>query len=282
MSAATPAPPTSAGPVRQQRVVLVLGGIIAAVVVAYVWVLPMVGGLLALRVPVEWERQLGDAVADELAPADAVCGDPVLVGALDDLVARLAGSLPDSPYEFRVSVVDDTLVNAFAAPGGRIMVMRGLLERTETPEELAGVLAHEMQHVELRHGTRALLRQLPVQAVLAVVGGGGGGGAALVGTLGALRFSRGDESEADAEGMRLLLAAGVDPQGMIDFFDELESITGSAPATLTYFSTHPATGERRARLAELAEGAAASTPLATAAEWSEIAGRCRAGAEPGV
>jgi predicted Zn-dependent protease len=260
----------------QRRVLLVLVGTIAAVIAGYFWALPAVGGLLALRIPVAWERDLGDAVADELAPAHAVCDDPRLVGTIDGIVARLASGLTERPYEFRVSVVDDTLVNAFAAPGGRIVVMRGLLEVSETPEELAGVLAHEMQHVQLRHGTRAVLRQLPVQAVSAVLGGGEGT-AALVGTLGVLRYARGDESEADREGMRLLLDTGIDPRGMIDFFETLDAQTGANAPALTYLSTHPATEERRARLAEMAaEASAPSTALITDVAWSEVVTRCRA------
>jgi predicted Zn-dependent protease len=244
----------------------------------YFWVLPALGGLLALRVPVEWERELGDAVADELAPADALCDDPTLVAAVDGIVRRLTASLPGSPYEFRVSIVDDTLVNAFAAPGGRIMVMSGLIRSASSPEELAGVLAHELQHVELRHGTRALMRALPLQAAMSVVGGSADGTAALVGTLGVLRYARGDESEADREGMRLLLAAGIDPRGMITFFDTLSVRTEATPAALTYFSTHPATEERRTRLTDLAaEATAAPAPIALPEEWSVVRARCRVG-----
>jgi len=259
------------------RTGLWIGGTVAAVVAAYFWLLPAMAGLLALRVPLQWEVDLGNAVADELAPAENVCDDPRLVATVESIVSRLAASLPDSRYDFRVSVVDDTLVNAFAAPGGRIIVMRGLLENSATPEELAGVLAHEMQHVELRHGTRALLRALPLQMAVSVLGGGSDGSAALVGTLGALSYARGDESEADEEGMRLLLAAGVDPAGMISFFETLGQRAEEVPAALTYFSTHPATQERRARLTELAaEASAAPTPLAVSGDWSEVRAGCRA------
>jgi len=254
-----------------------IAGTIAAVLASYFWVLPAIGGLLALRVPVAWEVDLGNAVADELAPADAVCDDPAVVSAVEGIVSRLAASLPASPYEFRVSVVDDTLVNAFAAPGGRILVMRGLLENSATPEELAGVLAHEMQHVQLRHGTRALARALPLQAAISVLGGSAGGAAAMAGTMGALRYARRDESEADREGMGLLLAAGIDTAGMITFFETLEAEVGSTSPALTYFSTHPATEDRRAALSELAsEASAPSTPIALDADWSTIAVSCRA------
>jgi predicted Zn-dependent protease len=262
---------------RRSRAPLWIGGTVAAVVAAYLWVLPAIGGLLALRVPVAWEVDLGNAIADELAPADARCDDPTLVGAVESIVARLATALPESPYAFRVSIVDDTLVNAFAAPGGRIVVMRGLLQSSATPEELAGVLAHEMQHVELRHGTRALARALPLQAALSAMGGSAGGAAAMAGTLGVLRYARGDESEADREGMRLLMAAAVDPRGMITFFETLEAEAGSTSPALTYFSTHPATEDRRAELSRLmAESSGRSSPIELPAEWSALAASCHA------
>jgi Zn-dependent protease with chaperone function len=76
---------------------------------------------------------------------------------------------PGSPYHVRLLVADSPVVNAFAAPGGRIVVFRGLLEKTGRPEELAGVLAHEMQHVVLRHPLEAILRQISLRALAAVL-----------------------------------------------------------------------------------------------------------------
>jgi Zn-dependent protease with chaperone function len=264
----------SARPLQRPRVMLWVGGTISALVGGYLWALPTFAGLLAAFVPLGWEVDLGNAVADRLAPSESLCDDPRLNAALDRIVARLEGSLTASPYDFRISVVDDSLVNAFAAPGGRIVVMRGLLESSATAEELAGVLAHEIQHVELRHGTRAILRALPLQAAVSMIGDGRG--AALIGMFGALSYARGDESEADREGIRLLQAAGVDPQGMIAFFEKLDAQQGSTPAPLTYFSTHPATEERRATLAELAkEGSLRATPIALPADWITIRASCR-------
>ena len=76
---------------------------------------------------------------------------------IDELVLTLTKALPSNPYAFRVSVVDSPVVNAFAAPGGYIVIYKGLLKYTKSPEELAGVLAHEIEHVIHRHVTRMLL-----------------------------------------------------------------------------------------------------------------------------
>src|SRR5207244_2410003 len=117
-----------------------------------------------------------------------------------------------------------------AAAGGQVIRVRGLLERTRTPEELAGVLAHEIQHVLRRHATRMLLQHTSAGLMLAAVSGDISGAMAYglesARVLGALRYSRQYEAEADVEGLRMLLAAGVDPEGMIAFFETLRAEEG--------------------------------------------------------
>src|SRR5438270_501081 len=108
--------------------------------------------------PVQWEAQLGQDVMEEVTRRTERCGDPQLATALEEIVATLTTAWTPSLYTFRVTVLDVPAINALAAPGGYIAVYRGLLEKTEAPEELAGVLAHEMQHVLHRDATRALIR----------------------------------------------------------------------------------------------------------------------------
>jgi predicted Zn-dependent protease len=175
--------------------------------------------------------------------------------------------------------VDDSSVNAFAVPGGRMVIYRGLLARTGRAEELAGVLAHEMQHVLLRHGTRAALREIPIRVFVSMVAGdlvGAREAARALGTLGVLRYGRRDELEADREGLRLLQAAAVDPGGMVAFFDTLAAAGPDLPRGFAYMSTHPPTAARRAGLAALATATpAAWTPL-DVGDWTALRDRCRA------
>ncbi|MFQ5520819.1 MAG: M48 family metalloprotease, partial [Candidatus Methylomirabilia bacterium] len=124
-------------------------------------------------------------------------------------------------------------------------------------EELAGVLAHELQHILRRHATRALLQQASTGLLLTALAGGGGGSGAYglesARMLGALAYSRHTEAEADTEGMRMLLAAKIAPGGMIAFFQVLAKEGGDAPALLSYASTHPNPGHRIERLKSLAK-----------------------------
>jgi predicted Zn-dependent protease len=266
---------------RRQLTILAAGGAIVLAAVIYLWVIPFVADRVAMRVPVAWEEQLGRGAVTYLAPPEKRCEDPKLTAAVNAIVAQLTAAAPPSPYTFRVYVVDLPIFNAFAAPGGYVVVFRGLLERTRTPEELAGVLAHELQHVLHRHTTRAILQHTSSGLLLAALTGDVTGplayGLQTARTLGQLRYSRGAEEEADTDGLKMLLAARVDPAGMIAFFDVLERKSGSGPEALKYLSTHPSGRDRMATLTTLA----ASSPiqrvkLLSEEDWSQLRNLCGA------
>jgi len=245
----------------------------AASAITYLWVIPAVAGSMAAFVPVEWEEALGRSVVAQTVDSAAVCPVPE---ALDRLVARLATTRP-GPYVFRVTLVNDSVVNAFAAPGGYIVLHRGLVDLTETPEELAGVLAHEMQHVLLRHGTQAVLREIPLQLLLTAVTSDAGLGRQFAGAaarLGSLRYGRDAEEAADRAGATMLRDARVDPAGMVTLFQRLEARQGDVPRVAVYLSTHPRTEARIERLQALAADAPASVPLMDGEGWAAIRGAC--------
>jgi predicted Zn-dependent protease len=253
--------------------------VVALTVVIYVWGIPALATLVAARVPVGWEERLGQAAVEQLAPAARRCVDPGRQARIEAIVARLMAPLPSRPYTIRVVVVDDGRVNALAAPGGWIVVFRGLLERTGTAEELAGVLAHEIQHVLRRHATRTLIQHASMALLVSALAGDPTGalGFGIEGarSLAALEYSRQFETEADVEGLQLLLAAGIDPGGMITFFESLARPSAGTPALLTYLSTHPSPDDRLARLRALARSApAAAAPLMTREEWRAVAAMC--------
>ncbi len=268
---------------RWRRLVGLAVAALALLAGGYFSVLPVVADAVARRVPVSWEEQLGDDVAAPLAAAAGVCDDSAVVGAVTAIVTRLSTALPEQRYRFRVQVLEGPQVNAFAVPGGRIAVYHGLLSRTGRAEELAGVLAHEMQHVIRRHGTRAILREIPIRVFVGLMAGdlvGVREAAGALGTLGVLRYGRRDELEADREGLALVTAAGIDPAGMVAFFDTLAAVGADVPRGVAYLSSHPATAERRARLTARAAGAPAATRTALdLGDWSAVKNRC--GADPG-
>src|SRR5688572_15777239 len=138
-------------------------------------------------------------------------------------------------------------------PGGVVVVHTGLIAATRRPEELAGVLAHEVQHVELRHSLRGLIKDLGLRGLWSYatgdLGGTVAGQAAL--ELTSLRFSRDDEREADGHGLDAMIAAGIDPAGMPDFFRVMAEKSGDAPAA--FLSTHPLSEDRERELRQRLE-----------------------------
>ncbi|MDR4469678.1 MAG: M48 family metallopeptidase [Nitrospira sp.] len=228
--------------------VIVIGGVL------YLWGIPGLASVIAPRVPVAWETRLGETVIEHLAPLSARCMDPARTETLDTIVAALM-SQAQSPYAMRVVVVRESKINALALPGGFIVVFSGLLERTDTPGQFAGVLAHELQHILKRHTTRAIIEQASTSLLLAVIGGDFSGamtyGLEGARTLGRLQYSRQFEEEADAEGLRMLQAAGLDPHDMIAFYQTMKEKASDPPGIWAYFSTHPSTEDRIKKLTSL-------------------------------
>ncbi len=268
---------------RRLRLGLTVGAGVAVLAITaaiYLWGIPFLAALVAARVPVAWEERLGAAVVEQVAPTAQRCDEGGRLRRIDEIVTRLAGALAaPSPYRLRVSVVQSATVNALAAPGGYMVVFKGLLDQTESAEELAGVLAHEMQHIQQRHATKMLVQHASTGLLLMALTGDVTGvmayGLESARVLGQLQYSRLAEQEADREGMRLLLAARVDPAGMLAFFERLER-KDRGPAVLTYLSSHPSFEDRIGRLKALAAGAPPASKLLPDYDWRDIRSICPA------
>jgi predicted Zn-dependent protease len=279
--------PETAGAFRapsRRHAVLVAGTTAALATVAvalalWAWGIPRLADVAATRVPVAWEVALGEATVAQLAPAAVRCGDPARQRRIDDIMDVLLRAGPPSGYPFRVIVVDRPVVNALATPGGFIVVFRGLLERTDNAEELAGVLAHEIQHVLHRDATRAILRHASTGVLLAALVGDVSGvvafGVQTARVLGDLRYSRDAERAADVDGLRLLRAASVDPAGMLAFFGAMQKQEGAPGGAARYLSTHPPSADRLQVLRALAAaGDRPSVKLLPDYDWSDIRKIC--------
>ena len=255
------------------------GAVLAVTAAIYVWGIPALAAVVAPRVPVAWEESVGRSAIGYMAPPDRRCGDPQLGAAMDAIVRRLTQSAPPSPYSIQVYVVRRPVVNAHALPGGSVVIFTALLQETSSPEELAGVMTHELQHVLQRHTTRAVIQDASTGLLLMALTGDVTGplayGLQTARTLGELRYSRRAEDEADVEGMKMLLAARIDPAGMIAFFDKLRQEEGATPKPLTYLSTHPEPAERIAHLRAMAQAwKGTPEPLLPGEEWTTLIRRC--------
>ncbi|HEX8285335.1 MAG TPA: M48 family metallopeptidase [Pyrinomonadaceae bacterium] len=180
----------------------------------------------------EQDIELGEASAEEIRRQLVVVSDERTEAYVQRLGERLAAEAPGFKFPYKFVVVASPEVNAFALPGGYVFVNEGAIQAARTEGELAGVLAHEIAHVSLRHGTtqasRAYLAKTGLNVLSALPGalqGYVGRLAAVVGGAEADKFflesNRDAEAQADAEGARLMAAAGYDPRDMAEFFERL-------------------------------------------------------------
>lgn len=206
------------------------------------------------RIPIEWEQKLGETVYQDFLSKETVLKEGPAVSAVQEMTQRLTEKIPHNPYKFQISVVQSPVVNAFALPGGYVVVFTGLMTKAESGEEVAGVLSHELNHVLQRHGLERMVKMLGLAAVVGIVLGDQQGVLGLAKQVGmelvTLKFGRAQETEADVTGIRLLSDARIAPDGMIRFFERLSD---KDKARVEVFSTHPMSAGRAERLkAELA------------------------------
>jgi beta-barrel assembly-enhancing protease len=259
-------------------------GAVGLTAILYLWGIPAMAIAIAPFVPAAWEDHLGGEMVKQIAPSETRCTDPERLEMLYKIVDTLIAPFPDQPYTFRIVVLNDPTVNALAAPGGHVIILRGLMELTQSAEEMAGILAHELQHILKQHTTKALLQDASTGILLAALAGDVSGALTFAlesaRTLGMLRYSRQYEDESDLEGMQMLLAAKIDPNGMVTIFEKLEEEGLKTPDFLKYLSTHPATDDRIEKLRALAR-TSEHTPvkLLPDYEWTDIHKMCPASAE---
>lgn len=209
----------------------------------YFYILPAVGEYVASNVPIEWEKKLGDASFDKMIEGEKI--DEVNSKRMNEFFQQLHYK---SDYKIEVVVVKDKVVNAFALPGGKIIVYEGILRSINDYKELAALLSHEFSHVQLRHSTKNIFRSLSSYMLLAVLFGDASGLTAVViqnaDQLKQLGYSRSLEEEADKSGLKLMKERHLDPKGMEGLFHALKREEGNAGDIPEFLSTHPLTVDR--------------------------------------
>jgi predicted Zn-dependent protease len=174
----------------------------------------------------------------------------------------------------RIRVVAIPIPNAVALPGGQIAIFDGLVRQAKSPDEIAGVLGHEIGHVEHRHVMASLIRQFGLGLVL----GGSGKGVQYAQALLDARYSRGAESEADAYAIKALTANHISTRPTADFFARMTKGEGSGSATvdnaLSWLSSHPVSAARRDLFSKADQAITDPRPAMSAADWAAVKAMC--------
>jgi Zn-dependent protease with chaperone function len=254
-------------PGRLRRALAAIAGSVGAVAVVWLGLPLLTEGGVAL-IPTAAEERLGDREVEGLRILGEPCRNAAGQAALDRLVERLTAKA-ELRFHAKVAVASLEIVNAFAFPGGRIVVLRGLLDQAKSADELAGVLAHELTHTWKRHPLRHQMASAGIgvlsEAIL---------GYSITGNLGAfmaeLTYSRAEEAEADAGALVLLKQADISSAGFADFFERLNH--GAEAGIPAYLSNHPSPADRLTAVrAGAVEG---STPALSPADWTALKGIC--------
>jgi predicted Zn-dependent protease len=232
----------------------VLIGVAALAVVSYFGI--RAGGKAAVQaLPISVDRQIGSAAFKSMDLGGPEITDEVVVGAMRSIVNRLAPHAAIDGMEFDVHVVDSPAVNAFALPGGTIVVFTGLISSADHADQVAGVLGHEISHATLRHGLQRIGQSLGIWAAVTLLLGDTGGLTAAAVDLFQVAsinsYSQDHENAADAESVRMLHAAGIDPLALSRFFQTLEEEEGDLPGLVSWISTHPQHAARIANVGAL-------------------------------
>jgi beta-barrel assembly-enhancing protease len=218
-------------------------------------------------IPIRHEVTLGDNVMKDIRKTKKFFQDPTLTLTLDRISHRMIENISDQDrrFAFRFHIVADKSVNAYALPGGNIVLHSGLILEAESADEIAGVLGHEMGHVTRRHSMSHLVQTVGSLTLMKFVLGADVDVPEVARALAFSSFNRDQEREADAKGIEYLRIAEVDPRGLMGFFERMANRKSSLPKELVdavqLLSTHPLPEERLQNLAALASENQVCRPL---------------------
>jgi predicted Zn-dependent protease len=234
--------------------------------------------------PQSWMEQLGDSVVAQAAGDAQICTGAGGQAALDALAKRLFPDQLGRDKPLRVQVIDHPTVNAFATPGGRVVLFAGLIKNAPSSDAIAGVLAHEFGHVKHKHPERSLVRSASLSLLVGAFLGDFGQSADLFLTL---ANSRDYERQADMEALAALARIGASPEGFADFFENLAKEESDSLSTGSdffdsvlgnvgpYLSTHPELKERAMAARRLINKEARYSEALDAKAWAEVQAMCK-------
>lgn len=256
-------------PTRGYRMAALTAGAIV-VVLALIWAgYPLLKNGLAALFPSQWSDRIGAEMVNDEMMFGKPCGSEAGLAALDELAGRLSDDA-GLREPITVHVRSSTDVNAFAATGGHIVLLDGLIQQAAKPDEVAGVLAHEIGHVKHRHPLKRLIDVAGIQLIVTGISGDVG----AVGTmLLMLNYGRKDEAQADRAALDLLDRAGIKASGLADFFDRMAEKQKDRINFTGFLRTHPPLADRSA-LMHGHKPVASTRPALTDQQWKDVRAVC--------
>jgi predicted Zn-dependent protease len=254
---------------------IILQGLVSLSLFFSTWILlAQVNWISILRVQTvgtKTEEKLGDLFWDVFHKSEKEEKDPAVVQPIDSIITKICEANHFDRKFIKLHVLYKDEVNAFALPNGHLIVFTGLIQAAENPEEVAGVLGHEIAHIQHKHVMKKLIREVGLSTLLSMTSGGGGEvvkGAAK--SLSSSAFDRTLEKEADISSVDYLKNADIDPKPFADFLFRI-STEQNMPDYFSWISTHPDSEERSKYLIEyIGKGKAKYEPVLSEGTWEEM------------
>lgn len=231
---------------RNNRIKFVWGSIVSVCGIVLLsaillwWQYDRVMDFVVAKIPISTEEGFSKAALEQIKSEGNVIQSGAAVDAVKNIGARLTVG---SKYKYQWLVLKSNDINAYAMPGGVVVVNSALIEKADNADELAAVLAHEVQHVEKRHALKNMVTTAGWAAALAIVAGDVSAiTAVILHQAGTLYYGRDLEAQADKLGFAALIKAKIKPDGFISFFKKIKKVQGEEPPT--WISNHPATEDR--------------------------------------
>lgn len=239
---------------------VIAAGVVYAILRAPDWIAP--------HIPLSWEQRLGDAMIGDFG--GRLCETPQSRAALAKLQRKLGDDVPIR----RIGIANAKMVNAVALPGGHILLFDQLIQDAKSPDEMAGILAHEIGHVRNRDTMTALIRQFGLSIVL---GGFGGDLGNTVNSLLSLSYGRDAERAADTYSIAALREANISPLPTAAFFKRLSGPAGDEQIerAANLMASHPISAERRKAFEDSARKGHRYEAALTPAEWRAVVNACK-------
>jgi predicted Zn-dependent protease len=240
------------------------------------WALSQIEWVKLLRVAQvtkEAEQKLGQLLVEVFSQEGGEIKNDTVLHTMGSIVNRLCEANGINRSTINVHIVDSEEINAFALPDGHLVVYSGLIADAKNPEELAGVLAHELAHIQLKHVTQKLVKEVGLSALLTLTTGSGNATAIreLARTISGTAFDRSLETEADIVGVSYLQKANMNPTPLADFLIRMTEKQSEVFSYFTWVSTHPDSRDRAEKIKSIARSTTQEyTPSLSKSSWQKL------------
>lgn len=219
------------------------------------------------------EEALGELYWDQVSAGKTVITDATVVDPVDKILTKICKENDIDRETIKLHVLDDSDINAFALPDGHLVILRGLINFADNEAELAGVIGHELAHIERNHIMKTLIKEVGLAVLVSMTTGDAGGVIVQesLRTLTSSAYSRTLEAEADEYAVTYLAKANINPEGLANFLYRLADEMPKMPDILNWISTHPETKERAVEIVNhITKQEFTATDVLSEEEWERL------------